>query len=175
MKHMDVPGPAGLRSALSTAVLLVIFAALTGCGPVMSEELLEKVNWDLTFEEIRKDPGRYEGETVALGGSVISTNNLKETTIVRVLQQPLDRGLEPTGPEGSKGRFMVEFDGFVDPAIIHMRTRITVVGRVGVSRTEEIGNMPYEYPVIEPIEYHVWREPGNRVGVGLGLGVIIGR
>ena len=49
-------------------VITMFFACLSGCAHVVSRDVLDEVNRDVSFAELRKDPGAYTGKVVLLGG-----------------------------------------------------------------------------------------------------------
>lgn len=163
----EPPIKALMTAALLTA--LTVFAA--GCAPVISDDVLKGADRNLTYEEVVAEPARYTGETVVFGGTVLEVENEEGLTRVYVLQQPLSWRLRPRVSDPSGGRFIAEYDGFVDPAVYGKGREITVAGVVRKFRSGIIGKMPYYYPVIEVTEDHLWsyRDGGPRVGVGLGV------
>ncbi len=156
-------------------VVLAVFSLVTlsGCAPVISKKALEGADLDIKFADLVKDPARYAGKTVVLGGTIVNIRNLEDRTEIEVLQEPLGYRLKPCKPEESAGRFLVEFDGFKDPVIYAAGKRLTVVGTVKGIRMGELGKLTYNYPVIAPIEHYLWsREYEPSVGIGVGVGII---
>ena len=64
--------------------------AFSGCAPVISKQLRGQVAKELTLQVVLKDPDAYRGKTVLWSGVIISSVNLKEGTIIEVLQKPAD-------------------------------------------------------------------------------------
>ena len=159
-----------------SSLIAALFAAsvLSGCAHVITGESLRKADRDLTFAVLMKNPEAHRGKTVLLGGTVIGVENREETTVLEVLEEPLSGGLKPGDPEKSGGRFLVEFKGFLDPALWAGRP-VTVVGTVKSIEEKTLGKMPYAYPVITPIEHYLWRRgqgydsPGVTFGIGVGI------
>ena len=96
---------------------------------------------------------------------------------MEVLQQPLDRNQKPTDTDVSYGRFLVRFEGFLDPAIYAGGKNVTVLGEVAGKRVQPLKEMEYTYPVLIPREHHLWKPedpysgPSFHIGIGIG-GVI---
>ncbi len=168
----------------STHFLLVwLIAALliAGCSPVISQGVLKQVDKAVHFEQLLKDPDAYRGRIVLLGGEIIETRNLPESTMIFLLQRPLGPRDEPDINGESKGRFIVAVPGFLDPAIYRPGRKVTVAGAVEGRETYPLGEIRYTYPVISKRELYLWpseettmTEPGVQVGVGIGI-VIPGR
>ena len=144
---------------------------LSGCAPVMSKDVLAKVDRGIIFRDIINDPEQFTGRTVLVGGSIVNVENFKEQTILEVLQQPLNRSLRPVNAENSLGRFLVIFPGFRDPVVYSPGKLITVVGVVKGAEVRNLGQMPYTYPVISPQDHYLWG-PYRGTGISIGLGVI---
>ena len=69
-----------------TGVLLLPSA----CAQVMSSEVRAKARKDLSFSAVLANPEAYRGETVIWGGQVIDTLNEPGSTLIKILQIPLD-------------------------------------------------------------------------------------
>jgi outer membrane lipoprotein len=62
-------------------VITIFVACLSGCAHVVSRDVLEEVNRDITFAELRKNPEAYKGKVVMLGGVIVKTLNKKVGTL----------------------------------------------------------------------------------------------
>ena len=159
-----------------TKILFLLFTAvlLAGCAPVISESTLATVDREVGFEELVKNPGAYTGRRVLLGGTIIKVENLEDRTMLEVLQAPIKTRLRPGPADESAGRFLVEFDGFLDP-VVYSGKLMTVAGTVEGVLEKTLGKMTYKYPVIRPVEHYIWRkgyDTGPRFGIGVGVGII---
>ena len=150
------------------------FSLLTGvsaCAPVISQEILKTVAPAITFEQVLKNPDANIGKTVLLGGTIVKATNLSEGTLTEVIQQPLNTRYMPINPEASKGRFIILFKEFKDPAIYSAGRLITAVGEVIGSQTRPLGETHYQYPLISPTEYYLWKpSQGPSIHIGIGVG-----
>jgi outer membrane lipoprotein len=163
----------GLR-LLGFLALLGIVTMAGGCAPVISQETLKAVDEGLDFEAVLENPERYLGASVLLGGDIIETLPVPGETQMLVLQHPLGFRNKPSKEKGSKGRFIVVAQGFMDPAIYRSGRQVTVVGRVAGKDVRPIGEIEYAYPLIEMTELYLWpleeavNEPRFYFGVGIG-------
>ena len=150
------------------------FSLLTGvsaCAPVISQEILKTVAPAITFEQVLKNPDANIGKTVLLGGTIVKATNLSDGTLIEVIQQPLNTRYMPINPEASKGRFIILFKEFKDPAIYSAGRLITAVGEVIGSQTRPLGETHYQYPLISPTEYYLWKpSQGPSIHIGIGVG-----
>jgi|SRR3989338_3076758 len=152
-------------------VYLLLLTSLTSCAPIISPGVLKTVDQAITFEQILTNPDAYKNKTVLLGGTIIKTTNLQDKTLIEVVQQPLNRRNMPKNHEASKGRFIILFKEFKDPAIFSQGRLITVAGEVTGSQQRPLGETNYNYPVIYPKEYHLWKPYGGPdIHIGIGVG-----
>lgn len=155
-------------------MLVAAIFVLAGCGPVLSKDTLGRVDRTLTLEEVIKNPDAYAGRTIVLGGTILAVENLQSRTVAEVIEQEMNSQLKPVRPESSAGRFLIEFDGFKDPALYNRGRRITVAGTITGVEKRMLDKAEYAYPVIKPDEHYLWEEESGpsepRIGLGLGLG-----
>ncbi|MBI5561414.1 MAG: Slp family lipoprotein [Deltaproteobacteria bacterium] len=157
---------------------LLVLSILAGCAPVIPRETLQTVDRAITFKAVMDEPEGFIDATVLFGGAIISIENQGGSTVIEVMQQPLNRRLRPVKPGESAGRFLAVFNGFKDPAIYLPGRFLTIAGKVKAPHIQNIGKMPYRYPVIETIDHHLWSTPeytGPAFGIGLGFGIVEGR
>ena len=137
--------------------MFILAVVISGCAHVISSDLRARVDASLTFSEVLKNPDAYRGKIVVWGGEILKTVNQKDgTTLVEVLQKPLDRGEEPGAAEPSGGRFLVQVNQFLDPHIYDKNREITVAGEILGSKTQQLGEMQYRYPLLQSREFYLW-------------------
>ena len=143
------------RLALLTAVLSV--ALLCGCGSVISKEIRGRVNSDIAFKELIRQPELYKGETVIFSGEIIECVNAPDGTRLIILQLPVDQLERPIVGDKSEGRFIAFDKQYLDPAIYQPGRLVTAAGVVDDPITRSIGEINYKYPVIKAEQIHLWR------------------
>lgn len=137
--------------------LVLLLVVLSGCAHVISSELRSKADVSLTFSSVLLNPDRYKGKLVIWGGEVIQTVNQKDgTTVIEILQRPLNGEEEPQLSEPSGGRFLVHFNAFADPHIYLPGRIITVAGDILGSQIKALGEMQYKYPLLESKQICLW-------------------
>lgn len=152
-------------------VTAVVF--LAACAPVISHELLKKVDPELSFQMLIRDPDRYRGKQILVGGQILGITVGEGETWAEVLQQPLDWRQKPEDTDVSYGRFLTRFEGFLDPAIYAAGKKITVLGEVHGKKVQPLKQMEYTYPVLLPREHHLWKSDtygGSFFHLGIGVG-----
>lgn len=146
------------RSKAMVLLLLVLPALFLSACSVVSRDIRRDAAPDITFESLKPDAAPYEGETVILGGYILETVNLAEQTRILVLQAPLSLRGEPKARDRSGGRFVVLYDGFLDPEVYKRERKLTVAGEVMGTEPTRINGHEYPLPVLKPLEIHLWRE-----------------
>ena len=156
----------------SLLVLLTGLCCLAGCAPTFSRELLDQVDSTTTFRELQNDPDRHVGKTFMLGGIILETRNTADSTIIQVLQRPLDRQGRPRETDETGGRFIIESPEFLDAAVYQPGKRISLIGQVTGQEVRPLGEIHYRYPVVSSKEVRLWEtRQGPRFSFGVGIGV----
>ena len=132
-------------------MVTITLLILSGCS-VISQEIRQDVTRDVTIMAVQSNPEMYQGRKVIWGGSIISLKNLKDFTVIQVLQHPLDVRDRIKTRKESSGRFLVVVSGYLDGEIYKKEKEIIVAGTLDGVRVEPINEMEYAYPVLKPIE-----------------------
>jgi outer membrane lipoprotein len=132
---------------------MMCMSAWPGCSryDVIPDRLEQRVEKNVTFEQIQAAPSSEKGALVVLGGEVLSAKRLDEKTRLELLQLPLsDDHIPITDRSRSKGRFYA-FDAgkeILDPATLQAGTPVTIVGEVTGAVNGKIGESDYQYPTL---------------------------
>lgn len=146
--------------ARAARVILICLTALmawscSSMSPQIKNEAMAPVRFDVLTNNIEQ----YVGKTVILGGYILETKNMNEVTRIRVLQSPLGFRDEPGSKDASEGRFLIVYEGFLDPEIYAKNRKITVAGIVkGFTEIEE-KESKYTYLTIQNRELYLWPLP----------------
>ena len=156
--------------------MIVLTAFLAACTQAIPKESLNKVDPNLSFQMLIKDPESYQGKNILVGGQILEVNVREGESWVEVLQKPLDWQHRPKDTDESAGRLLVRFQGFLDPAIYTAGKKITVLGEVQGKKVQPLKEMDYAYPVLIPREHHLWKpedssSPRFHFGIGVGVGI----
>ena len=147
-----------MKTTIKWGFILSAYLCIAGCAGVITKETQYEVDPTLSFQMVFKNPEAHKGEVVIWGGTIISTRNLKEGTLVEVLQKPLRFGKAPAEGDASEGRFLALYDGYLDTAIYAKDREITLAGTVLGRRTQPLDEIEYAYPLIRVKELHLWDE-----------------
>jgi outer membrane lipoprotein len=140
--------------ALTFLVCVLFF--VNGCAPVISKQLRQQVAKDLTLGAVSINPDAYKGKIVLWSGVIVSSVNLKEGTIIEVLQKPADIQGKPKDVDESEGRFLALYHGYLDVVIYNEGRKVTVAGQVQGEKIQPLGEIDYTYPLISAKEIHLW-------------------
>jgi outer membrane lipoprotein len=161
---------------LETFWVLGLMVLTTACASAIPKEALRQVDPEVTFQGLINDPERYKGKVILVGGQIVSITVREGESWVEVLQQPLDWKQRPKATDVSYGRFLICFEGFLDPAIYAEGKKITVLGEVQGKKVQPLNEMEYIYPVLLPREHYLWKPEtygGPSIHFGIGLGGVI--
>lgn len=136
---------------------------LSGCNryQVIPEQLVNRVNKQLTYEQVKAAPDVTRGQIVVWGGEVLSAVRDNERTTIEVLELPLNKDHIPLESRASsRGRFLaLDSRGeIIDPAIFKEGAKITVIGEVLGLRTEPLDKSAYDFPVVAIRDMTMWDE-----------------
>lgn len=168
-------------STFSMAVLPAL-VALSGCssGPaVIPPELESQIDTSVSFQQILASPTVYSGRTVLLGGEILSAKRTPNGTQIEILQLPVSEDDPPSERRSeSQGRFLAMNREGIDPAVLPVGTRVTLIGKVTGDALQRLDESEYRYPTIEVKHLHVWepdvyqrrRNPSSWLGIFTGVG-----
>ena len=139
-------------------VLVLGSALLSGCITAIPKDLARKVDRNISFEQLQKSPTDHQGKLLAVGGVILEAKNTKEGTVLEVLQKQLNYYDRPKDVDGSAGRFLALYKGYLDTAIYQSGREITLVGEVLGFKTQPVGEIEYTYPYLEIRSIFLWEE-----------------
>lgn len=143
---------------LQGIVVLWIAAILAGCAS-SSDTMDQAQDGPQTppFTQIKNAPDSFKGQTLVLGGQVLSARRLKDGTRIEVLQLPLNESQQPTlDLMKSEGRFVAIQREFLDSATLPQGTFVTITGELTGSTTLPLDETTYTYPVVDVKNLHTW-------------------
>jgi outer membrane lipoprotein len=151
---------------------LLALLLTSACAPPFPQQMLARVDRNLSFKELQRNPDNYKGAWVMLGGMIVAAKNTKEGTVIELLQKPLDRSGRPLQTDATEGRLLIVTEEFLDAAVYHAGRELSVIGEVSGQKVLPLGEIEYRYPLVSAKSLHLW-EPssGSRVSFGIGIGV----
>jgi len=110
----------------------------------------------VTVPTVVQDPQAYVGHDMVWGGIIINTANQQQTSDITIRETPLTAWEQPVGGNYSYGRFIAQFDGFLDPSVYAPGREITVAGPVQGVESRPLNGQPYNYVILTAREVHLW-------------------
>ena len=112
--------------------------------------------------------------TVVWGGMIIETRNFKNASQIELLIYPLHDNGDPIRSAQPQGRFIIKYDGFLEPAQYTGGRWLSALGKVQASEAGKIGEANYQYPVMKASQLHLWSEDtdsdtNTRFHFGIGI------
>lgn len=162
-----------VKRSLQTSIVFGMLLMLTACAGGISKQARSQVTYTGAFSDVLENPIGFQGQTVIWGGKVIEIQNQGGFTEIVALQLELDGKYRPADSDKSQGRFLIRSGQFMDPVIYPPGTLITVVGRVQGLENRLIGEMDYQYPVVDIVEIQKYdpqqtSKPQLHIGIGVG-------
>ena len=148
-----------LQPARNFWVIGILPLMLSACTPVISTQLMDQVDRDVTYGALAARPDEFKGKVVLLGGTIVQTVPKPSETEIEVVQKQVSSSGEPRLTDKSEGRFLVVVDRFLDPAIYQAGRDLTVAGEVRGSEVRRLGEIDYRYPVLTAQELYLWKRP----------------
>jgi len=146
--------------------LTVVLLALTGCASLPDDVAVADPEALPTFNEVRTNPDKFEGQEAVFGGNIVEVNNGTDLTTIEVLQLPLySSGRPKADKDQSGGRFKVAFPGFLDPEVFTKGRQLTVRGILDGVEKGRIGEHPYEFVSLKGSGLYLWDELTDEVEV----------
>jgi outer membrane lipoprotein len=142
----------------SLLIIAVAGVCLSGCAHVLSREVLQEVNTEITFAELRKAPAAYEGEMVLLGGVIVKAVNREDGTLLEVYQTEINSMGRPINLDISGGRFLAHYKGLLESEIYHKGRKVTLAGIVQGEQAMRLGQIDYRYPLLIIKDIYLWRK-----------------
>ncbi len=157
--HSPVTADTRSRIRWRSGAVIASILWLAGCASGIPPEIRNAPDPNPALASVRANPVGSVGEFVRWGGEVVTTENLESATQVEIVARGLYRDGYPQSTLGSDGRFIARIEGFVEPLLLQKGRLITVYGQITGSLRRDIGEYPYEYPVVKVSTYRLWEPP----------------
>jgi outer membrane lipoprotein len=141
---------------LKNAWLLFLMTFFVMSCSVISRQIRIESMAPVNFKTLVQDTDKYLGNTVILGGYILETQNLADTSSIKVLQVPLGFGETPKSRDDSEGRFIISHKAFLDPEIYSKDRKVTVAGTIVGTVVEKVDHFDQPYLKVESREIYLW-------------------
>jgi len=144
-----------VKAIIGSACLAAI-SLMSACASNIPVEIREFSETSPNVTQVRKQADSYLSQKVRWGGSIIRTENREESSWLTIIALPLNDDGKPQTSDQSPGRFIAIIDEFLEPELYSQNRRITVIGKILKTETFNVGEFPYEYPLIQVDHYYLW-------------------
>lgn len=127
--------------------------------------------------DVAENPEPYADAALLWGGVIVTSTNTQNGTQIEVLAYPLDASQRPDPDRSPDGRFLVLDPRYLETLDYAPGRLLTVAGTLTGTRTGQIGDASYVYPVIVPDQLRLWPKDSQRSGTQfhIGVGAVFGR
>jgi outer membrane lipoprotein len=143
------------KRPMKALILVSLALFITSCA-AMSHEVRSQAIPSMPFPALVQNADSYMGKTVILGGYILETKSIGAQTEITVLETPLSYSEEPGDMDSSQGRFVVYYNGFLDPEVYRKDRKITVGGIVEGTIVGKVDNTPYSMLNLQAREIYLW-------------------
>ncbi|WPL16162.1 Outer membrane protein slp precursor [Thiorhodovibrio winogradskyi] len=140
-------------------LLVACCALLTACASPVPVAIRDPVQPSIQLGEVQQTPEVFIGRSARWGGRILKVNNGANKTRVIVLASQLGQDGRPSEGSPSTGRFIAEFQGFIDPTLYPAKRLLTVAGPIIAVEPHAIGDYSYPYPVVAALTAYLWPVP----------------
>ncbi len=144
------------KQSMKYLLTIAFFLLLTACAHQLAKPIDEKIAVNLTLAQIKTKIPDSVGQRVRWGGVIANVKNAPQSTIIEIVARPLNRQGRPMAVDQTAGRFLAQFDGFIDPVVYAKGRDITVVGAVSNEKTQLIDAFEYKYVAIQVDHHKLW-------------------
>jgi starvation-inducible outer membrane lipoprotein len=139
--------------------LIMLAACASLSPPAFDAEVTRNVNRGITFTLLQQHPEAYRGQTVLLGGQIVSADLTPDGLVnIEVKQKPLDDNQKPMGSSSSAGDFLIQFPGR-DLQGIELGNLVSVVGTVAGTKILHLASLSYPILLINAQSLNYWPGP----------------
>ncbi|MDH5572953.1 MAG: Slp family lipoprotein [Gammaproteobacteria bacterium] len=154
--------------------LYLLSALISACASSPGFDTRD-IDPSLTPERVVHSLSANQGKTLLWGGLIININNLEQLTRIEVLAYPLNDAQLPLHNQSPMGRFLVDYQGFLEPSNYAPGRMITVRGTLIKLQQGKIGESNYLYPVLNSQQLYLWPQDAGqgktRFHIGIGIGM----
>jgi len=129
---------------------------ISACSSHIPPEIKQPLDGAPSVTEVRAQADVFISQKVRWGGVILNTENKGQSSQLMVVAFPLNDDGEPQISDQSSGRFIAVTDEFLEPTVYSSERSITVIGKVLRTETMNVGEFPYEYPVLQVEHYYLW-------------------
>jgi len=152
-------------------ILITLLLSACATSPTFK---LDNIDYNLTAKNATHT-GSNTGQTVLWGGTILSSQNLKDKTRLEVLAYPVDKQGRLDTDAQPLGRFYGLYNGYLETAEYRKNRWISLTGTFAGMETGKVGDADYRFPLVEITQLHLWTQDSlqsNSPNIQFGIGVL---
>ncbi len=142
-------------------LFLSLLILLAGCAHIISDKTLAQADRNVTFNELRENPGAFVGKTVLLGGRLTDVTRSSEGTQLEVVEYKLDNIQMPLDSFCSGLRFLAFTPESLNTAVYKPGKFVTMAGEFAGKKKVSIKGVECNCLVVNIKELHavdIWTQ-----------------
>lgn len=143
--------------AIVKVVSFSLICLLSACVSIPQKLQLPEDLTAVPFKQLKESTTDFIGEKARWGGVIASVKNLKNSTVIEVVNFPLGLNAKPKAKNDTLGRFKIYHPGLLDPIIYKRGLSVTAVGTISAAEAGKIGEFDYNFPVLQAEHIHLWK------------------
>ena len=137
-------------------IAMLVALVLGGCASKVPVAIREPVAGGPSLAQVRSEPAAFIGREVRWGGTIAAVANRPDTTRIEVVARELGGNGRPQESDRSAGRFLLQVEGFLDPAVYSEGREVTARGVLAEPVAGRIGEHPYRFPLVKARTLYLW-------------------
>lgn len=142
-------------SAYVVTSLFLFF--LSGCSSNIPKQISLAPTNDLQLNETQNQIENFANQEVRWGGEVVSVENHNDSSIIQIVQYPLNHYGKPITNQSSDGRFLAKTTEFIDPVVYKEGTLLTFTGTLDGEAIRKIDQKQLNMPVVNVSSMYKWQ------------------
>lgn len=161
--------PGRIKIAFLTLVLM------SGCTSSISKQNLSQVSYRGGFDQLQRNPDKYIGNIVLLGGKIVDNDPSQTKSELTVMHMPLDLVHVPYDNQFSIGPYILSTGRYLDPEQFEPGILLTVVARMIGTEQRMVDDSSQDIPSLQIMEIVLWEpvdksRPNFKIFIGDGMG-----
>lgn len=142
---------------MRTLLISLSLLAITACSNV-PKNIQSAPLGDTQVNDVLLNQDVNEGKMVRWGGEIIAVENSNDSSMIQVVQFPLNHYGKPNPTKPSSGRFLARTDAFIDPAVHKEGDLITFSGMASNEiATRKIDEKDLPMPIMDFTDSYKWQ------------------
>lgn len=146
-----------MKTSASYVVTSIFVLFLAGCSSHIPKQISTAPTNDLQLYDVQNQIEKHSNKEVRWGGELVSVENSNQSTLIEIVQYPLNHYGKPLINKDSQGRFVAETNEFIDPVVYKKGTLLTFSGTLKGSVIRKVDEKDLTMPVMQINNMYRWQ------------------